>query len=628
MLCLAAAAPGRAQDELLNELKAVNSVRLVGARSVGQREIRKLLKTRAEAFWPWSRAPALRLDFLRADTAAIALLYRHRGFLEARADYSVSTSRRRDQVDVTFHIHEGQRSRIASVALEGADHLAVEPLLKKLWARRGRPFDPAFLQLDTLLISAAFQEAGFRPHTRAVFTREDGSVHVRYQVIEGPRYRFGDTYVSGLVRVREYLVRRELLLPRGETYRASRVQQSAERLYDSGLFDRVQISSIPDSTTRSVFFDVLVHERRPRWIDAGLGTGTTERFRFTASWGHRNLNLRGLQGALSYLLALDGEGRFLLSRPEAALLSPWLLGLRVPARLSAYYEEKDDRTDTLWVLNQRTQGVALELRRDLNRLTKLLLTQNNSFVRQSLHFHAEADSATRDSARRSAPTRYRTHRLQLTLDRDTRNHPLLPTRGWRQNVTSQIAGGPLKGQSSFHKHLAEIRWFRPLRGEVVLATRLRGGIIRPFGESRFSPDIAADQEVRRVPVEDLFRLGGASSIRGFEENDITAGGPGGLAMLLGNAEVRFPIWRLLHGEGYVDAGNVWARPEYVDMSDFRPLVSDRRLSDQDVRLVAGVGVSLQLPVGALRSDWTWALRHPPGADRIVGRWQFAIGPLF
>src|SRR5262249_28268034 len=155
-------------------------------------------------------------------------------------------------------------------------------------------------------------------------------------------------------KVREYLVRRELAMPKGEVYRASRVQQSAEHLYESGLFDRVQVTTIPDSTTQSMFFDVLVHERKPRWIDAGLGTGTSQRFRATASWGHRNLNTRGLQGALTYPLAFDQDGHFLLSRPEVALLTPWLFGLRVPARLSGYYEDKVDRADPRWILKQKT----------------------------------------------------------------------------------------------------------------------------------------------------------------------------------------------------------------------------------------------------------------------------------
>src|SRR5439155_786201 len=82
----------------------------------------------------------------------------------------------------------------------------------------------------------------------------------------------------------------------------------------------------------------LVHERPRRWIDAGVGSGTAERFRATAEWGHRNLFSRGFQGALSSRVAFDGGGRFLLSHTELPLLEPWLLRTRTRAVLTPSYE--------------------------------------------------------------------------------------------------------------------------------------------------------------------------------------------------------------------------------------------------------------------------------------------------
>ncbi len=595
-----------------------------------KRELLSQLKTRPPSRWPWGVRSSLRVDFLRADSAAIVGLYRLHGFLDADVRYEVRPRRNKDQVEVIFHVQEGPRSRISDVILEGVHAIPQAQLRRKLFARRGKPFDPAYLQLDTLRISEAYQEQGFLAHTLAGAQRESTQVEIRYQVTEGQRYLFGDSYVVGLQRVKENLVRRELLLPKGRTYRLSRMRRSIERLYESGLFDRVQVTPIPDSTHSEIHFYVLVHERRSRWIDGGLGTGTSERFRFTAEWGHRNLDRFGLQGVIGSRLALDGKGRFLLTRSEVSLQEPWLYRIRTPVRATGYFEKLDDRADSRWLLSQNKRGVALLLRRDLSRITKLTLTQDNTFVNQTLRFNESQfpDSVALDSLRQFFAERYRIHRLQLAVDRDARDSPVAPQRGSRQFITTEVAGGPLKGGSSFYKHTFSSAWYTPLGRQVVFATRARAGLIRPFGApSQFSPPEVVDDQVRRVPFEDRFRLGGANSVRGYDEDHIAPSG--GLLMLLGNLELRFPIWGPLGGEAYLDAGNVWARPAYLRLKQFRPEISSRRLTESEVRYTTGAGLRVNLPIAPLRLDSSWALRTAQTESKaIVHRLQFAIGPSF
>ena len=59
----------------------------------------------------------------------------------------------------------------------------------------------------------------------------------------------------------------------------------------------------------------------------------------------------------------------------------------------------------------------------------------------------------------------------------------------------------------------------------MLAARARGGLVKPFGERKdFIPSADVDREVARVPTEDLFRLGGVNSVRGYAENEIAPAG--------------------------------------------------------------------------------------------------------
>ena len=196
------------------------------------------------------------------------------------------------------------------------------------------------------------------------------------------------------------------------------------------------------------------------------------------------------------------------------------------------------------------------------------LTQDNTWVTdQELKFlDASLPAAFRDSVQAEFLPSYSTHRLQLSGERDHRDNPLLTTRGGLQVASAEVAGGPFKGSTSFTKFQASASWFTPLhRQGWVLATRVRGGVVKPFGERQdFVPSASVDREVARVPTEDVFRLGGVNSVRGYAENEIAS--TGGLALLCGNVELRVPLVGLFGLELYVDAG------QRVDAARVHPAV--------------------------------------------------------
>jgi outer membrane protein insertion porin family len=323
--------------DLLGEVRTVAEIRFEGREHVGEGELRSVIKTQGPSFWPWSERPALRSDFLRSDTLAIRLRYIHHGFLDNHVGVLVTPHRDSSQVTVTFLVEEGPRTRVHSVEFTGDLVLKQDELRRKLRTRVGEPFDPAVLQLDTLKISEIYQERGFRPHVVAGAWRDSTDslrMAVRFDIAPGSPYKVGEVLVSGNDRVAERLVRRELLLNPGEPYKRSRMVRSGERLYDTDLFSQVQISPIVDSTHSNINFDLRVRPRKPRWIDAGVGSGTTERFRATGEWGHRNMFGRGFQGVLATEIGFDQKGRFVLSHTQVSLLEPWLLRTRTRASLT------------------------------------------------------------------------------------------------------------------------------------------------------------------------------------------------------------------------------------------------------------------------------------------------------
>src|SRR5262249_45431939 len=155
------------------------------------------------------------------------------------------------------------------------------------------------------------------------------------------------------------------------------------------------------------------------------------------------------------------------------------------------------------------------------RYARLQLTQENAFVTQRI--------VLQDSAFVTVAPRYTTHLFGLSVDRDTRDDALNPTRGATQSLSGQIAGGPLKGTSSFTKWQASAGWYLPVRTDWVFAARIRAGRIDPFGSTEvLTQDTTVEERVNRVPPADRFRIGGVNSLRGYNENEIPPGG--GLAL--------------------------------------------------------------------------------------------------
>lgn len=132
-------------------------------------------------------------------------------------------------------------------------------------------------------------------------------------------------------------------------------------------------------------------------------------------------------------------------------------------------------------------------------------------------------------------------------------------------------------------------------------------------------------------------------MRGFKENSLGPREPveqgtgdpvetvvGGRLLIVGNAEVRFPVpyfsrYRF-SAAVFADGGNVWRSLGGVDIEDFDPFVKKNDVTDRDFRYSLGVGLRYNTPVGPIRLDFGIPVKRDVTDE--FGLFHLSLGQIF
>lgn len=219
------------------------------------------------------------------------------------------------------------------------------------------------------------------------------------------------------------------------------------------------------------------------------------------------------------------------------------------------------------------------------------------------------------------------------------------------NVVNLLSGGKSGDQpneflglryAQYAKLDADFRYHFRLDAEQTIATRLFAGLGIPYGNS----DI--------MPFSRQFFAGGPYSIRAFHirslgpgayhpEDDGTYYDQMGNLRLEANVEYRFPIFSLLKGAVFVDAGNVWNTkdnlPKGDDLSQQQQEIIEKGTFGSnflnEFAVGSGVGLRIDIQSFVIRFDLAAPMRIPwlPEGERWDFRFDepvlnFAIGYPF
>jgi len=208
--------------------------------------------------------------------------------------------------------------------------------------------------------------------------------------------------------------------------------------------------------------------------------------------------------------------------------------------------------------------------------------------------------------------------LRPAFTYDSRDNPLETFRGQKLSLSTEYAGGFLRGDAYFVRPELGYSLFAPVTQgatKTVFAINVAAGEIIPFSG-------------RAIPRLEQYYLGGENSLRGFRFRSILATDPktgeplvdaqgfarGGDRYLQTNIEYHFLLGGPFRLVTFVDAGQVYGREQKLDLSR--------------LRYTAGLELRILVPVfGApLRFIYSFDLKKQK-TDQFEP-FQFSIGTSF
>lgn len=486
--------------------------------------------------------------------------------------------------EVRIELDAGARTTVARMqfVLRGeAAGQPVEALLRQAWPLgegsffRTGEWDLGKRQLIELLQQRGYLRARIT-ESLAEVDPQTTAASLRVGVDSGPRLTVGSIVVQGLARYPRTIV--EDLRPwrEGDHYTFERLLLFQERLRADGYFGSVSV--LPDLAAvegdpalAEVPILVNLRERPAQRLTTGIGYSTDQGARGLLGYEHRNLAGRGWVADSGALLEQVRRRIYVDGRtPWDADGHRWQAGVR-SERLDVSGELTDKNTLYFGRGGRRD---------DLEHFVSLQYQTEHSAV--DLGLGADARTAKRQAL--TLGYAWALRRLDSRVD---------PRRGY--TVSAQVSGAVrgVASDASFVRLYGRAMRFWPMPPDSPLA----GGALVGLVET----GMVVSRGRAGIPSENLFRAGGAQSIRGYrylslgvrEGEAVT----GGRVLALASLEYQHPIAGDWYGAAFVDVG---------DATD--------RWSDWKAARGTGVGLRWRSPIGPVNLDAAYGDRE--------GRWRF------
>ncbi|MFP4082983.1 MAG: outer membrane protein assembly factor BamA [Candidatus Aminicenantes bacterium] len=539
----------------------------------------------------------------RKAARSIEELYSQEGYLSAEVESPLVRFRpQRKRVDVHFRLQEGPRFQVGETEFNGARFFDRERLIQEIGMHPGDVISPQKYNEAPQKIRDAYARKGFNQvvvRFRIEVHEREGLVDLIFDIQENQQGKIARIQVSGDSLTRKKVILREMMFKQGDMVDFHLINQTRKRLYDLGIFERVNIEVVPvekeglaypageSGRSDSVAFyrvEIEVAELKPYRLRYGVQYDTESSVGISGGLVNRNvLGNAHLVGA-----------SFRLNRDERDVRgffrTPYFFSRKINTEFFTFFNRTIKPSFTV----DRT-GITFQQQVEF---AKSYILSYNSTIERHHTFDERFDA---DSG---LDTAVNVGVLNAALTRDTRDNILDARRGifFSQNVG--YAPGLFGSEARFIRYFGQYFAYKKVADFLVYASGIRVGIARGLGQDL-------------IPSERFF-AGGGTTLRGFEKDSLGPRNPstglpeGGEAVFILNQELRFPLYRKLSGAVFLDLGNVYAR-----VSDFDPF---------EVRKAAGFGLRFDTPFALVRFDWGFKLDRRPGES--LSRIFFSIGQAF
>lgn len=450
-------------------------------------------------------------------------------------------------------------------------------------------------------INAAYARDGYMlAHVDGVAVDDNGILHIR--VVEGV---VEDIIPAGNKKTRDKVITREFVQKKGKPFNKFLVRRSVERVYNLGFFDDVNVRMLPgNENPNNVIIEVDVLEHKTGTVTLGAGYSKSDGLVGIIEFGEENF--RGTGDKFKVHWEIGGKDNY--KNYQVSYLKPWIDSKGTSLGFS-YFNREDEYTDynengsEVAEYNKKSRGFNISFGRQTGEYTRDYLTLESR--KDEYKWDDDDSSGYRYDRNAGAGNRWDNGSYNFADDNyvennfgrinsatwqkvyDSRDNIYEPTRGRRISYTAQWAGHGLGGDFDFYKFTAETRMYKKVGAKNVLAFRARAGFIQ--GDA---------------PYSQLFTLGGADSLRGYEDDQFR-----GKKMYNATLEFRFPLVKKVTGVLFADIGDAWDAPN-VTWYD----------SKKSFNYGVGAGVRVTTPIGPVKLDY--------GVGKDENKFHFSFGTQF
>ena len=500
-----------------------------------------------------------------------------RDFLFAQIDSARGRDGKRRQREWHVYLREGSLARLAALRWLGDSTRVSAAVAARALCRSGAVFRWSNVEFDTELLLNYFETVGY-PFARIDVQKLEsdsvrGTVDLWLLLSSGPLAKLEFLSFPGNRHTKESFLRREARLPLGGVYDQRRIDAARRHLRRLDFIRRVDPAEVAVNSVGQTGLRLPLEEGRATRLDIAAGYVPQAENRPALLSGLVNVEFLNLFGA-------GRRARLHWERPdkriqavEVAYREPWILNQ--PLALRVDFAQRIE--DTLYVTRR------IGLRGELELPSNFGLWGT---VQQ------EAVIADSQSAAALGLPDSRTTYFESGLSYDTRDHPTNPRggvffstfagTGWRQRERN-AAGLP---PGSFRHH------------RVGLESEIAQELL-PFWIGDLGLHARALQTTEpEVLLPDLYRLGGARTLRGYREEQFL-----GSRIGWASAELRYWLGPASRVFLFFDAGSVYRQPPAGSLESTSTLF----------RTGQGIGLRLETDLGI------WGIDYGVGeGDALLG----------